>query len=673
MTETTASARVRVCAYRSAGRRAGRRTTPRAYAHTRALADAWRALVLLVTALLGVPAAAAADTRYIDYLYIEANEGDSSGGHVALQFGADTFHFQQEYGGLIRMRRDDAETFHFRYAMVGNRPIHETRIAVSPQTYAMLRDAFSARLLVQTAQFGRLEALQDDVDLFELWQRRAAGDRSVAVPVRGAGYFASDDGAVTAAPPMRSPALAALGAQVAAARGAAFVAARAAALRARLAAWQPRAVRDPAPALAPDAYPRFAAVAADDYREQLEGLTALEVLAAAPALRRDAYRVLTAAPPLDAQEHRALQRFVGELTADLAALAASPRGDFGYPLLLGMARLAALELSLSSGRPVVLDAFAADATDAPLPHGGQRDAYLTALAARLRPGVERSRRELFAQAHFREADYTHFESAANRWLEARQARQGAALRTAPGLLIPNRAARRGELIAPPLPAAVAGAELEQARAARTDQHARLAELYGYNLITRNCVSEIFATIDAGLAGQSEGDEASRRRLGGVVQTRFTLNFIPVVSAAAVERNYAAVAQRTRPSYRQLRLAALREQEPAWRVYLRESNTLTSTVYHPTDGDSAFLFFTDDAVALRPLFGAANLLVGIADGALGLVTWPSDAGARLLAGLRGAVFSLPELAFVNLRKGSMAWAEPPLIKDALSPRSSSSSP
>jgi hypothetical protein len=114
-------------------------------------------------------------------------------------------------------------------------------------------------------------------------------------------------------------------------------------------------------------------------------------------------------------------------------------------------------------------------------------------------------------------------------------------------------------------------------------------------------------------------------------------------------------------------------EPRWRVYLRESNTLTSTVYHPVDGDSAFLFFTDDTVALRPLFGTVNLLVGIADSALGLVTWPSDAGARLLAGLRGALFSLPELAFVNIRKGSMAWAPPLPVRDALSPRSSSSSP
>jgi hypothetical protein len=241
-----------------------------------------------------------------------------------------------------------------------------------------------------------------------------------------------------------------------------------------------------------------------------------------------------------------------------------------------------------------------------------------------------------------------------------------------GRLLPARPAERTDLVAPPLSEAAARVELAAARAAAADYRARLAELYGYNLITRNCVSEIFATMDAAFAdaGGAPGDaqvaaDESRRRLGGVVDTRSAFNFIPAASALAVERTYAVVAHRTRPSYRQLRLAELVRDEPAWRVALRESNTLTSTVYHADPNDSAFLFFTDDRVALRPLLGAANLLVGVADGALGLATWPVDRGARLRAGALGAVFSLPELAFVNIRKGSLAWVEPNLLPGARS--------
>jgi hypothetical protein len=136
-----------------------------------------------------------------------------------------------------------------------------------------------------------------------------------------------------------------------------------------------------------------------------------------------------------------------------------------------------------------------------------------------------------------------------------------------------------------------------------------------------------------------------------VETRFTLNFIPTVSATAVERTYAAVAQRTRPSYRQLRVAALATAHPSWAVYLRESNTLTSTAYRPAARDSAFLFFTDGLVVTRPLFGALNLLAGFGAAAVGLARSPADDGETLRAGLNGLLFSLPELVFVNVRKGS----------------------
>jgi hypothetical protein len=627
---------------------------------------------LLVLAGLGgtVPTRlVAAETRSIDYLYIEANEGGSSGGHVALRFGADVFHFQQEGAGLIRMRRDDAGAFAFRYAMLGNRPIHETRVAVSADTYALLHATFTRRLLVQTAQYERLDALQNDVALFAEWPRRGSA-AVTAFPVRAAGYFLPDGFTAGAVPASRSPALVALRTRLAEVAGADFVPRRAAVLRATLAAWQPHAVCGTAPQLAPDSPPILDPTASTVYAEQLEGLTALEVLDAASALRADAYRIADTMPALDAGERETLATDARDLSASLVALAASPRTDFGYPLLLGMARLAAIEASLAAGRLIVLDAFPADAPSAPLPEGPQRAAMLDALAAQLRPVVERARREFFAAAQFREADYTQLETMANRLLEVEGARRdGAPLRTAPGLLLPVRSATRRERIAVPLPEAIARAELAAARAAAADYHARLATLYRYNLLTQNCVSEIFATVDAALgAPGSAGDpdavaDESRRRLGGVVRMGPTLNFIPALSASAVERNYAMVARRTLRSYRQLRLAALAAEEPAWRVALRESNTLTATAYHPGSADSAFLFFTDDAGPLRPLLGAANLLVGLADGALGMLTWPADDGARLRAGLRGALFSVPELAFVNIRKGSTAWVEPELVQHA----------
>ena len=87
------------------------------------------------------------------------------------------------------------------------------------------------------------------------------------------------------------------------------------------------------------------------------------------------------------------------------------------------------------------------------------------------------------------------------------------------------------------------------------------------------------------------------------------------------------------------------------VFFRESNTLTSAIYRRNPEDSIFVFFTDDAVVVRPLFGVVNLVVGLAASAVGLATLPVDGGATLWAGLKGAIFSLPELFFQNIRKGS----------------------
>src|SRR5262245_33297357 len=85
------------------------------------------------------PRVAAAE-RLMGYVYVESNEGSASGGHVALRFGEDTFHFQHEDLGVLRLHRDDAADFLFSYALLQNRPVRESRIEVSDETYDLLRD-----------------------------------------------------------------------------------------------------------------------------------------------------------------------------------------------------------------------------------------------------------------------------------------------------------------------------------------------------------------------------------------------------------------------------------------------------------------------------------------------------------------------------------------------------
>jgi hypothetical protein len=147
---------------------------------------------------------------------------------------------------------------------------------------------------------------------------------------------------------------------------------------------------------------------------------------------------------------------------------------------------------------------------------------------------------------------------------------------------------------------------------------------------------------------------SLQRLGGYVDATQGLNFIPALSAAEVDACYTVTANREQPSYRAAQLAEMKKHESALLVFLRESNTITSTIYNRPPNDSPFLFFTDDTVIFRPLFGAFNLLTGVGETLLGLVTLPVEGTHRLYLGAQGILFSLPELFFVNLRKGTMEY-------------------
>jgi hypothetical protein len=99
------------------------------------------------------------------------------------------------------------------------------------------------------------------------------------------------------------------------------------------------------------------------------------------------------------------------------------------------------------------------------------------------------------------------------------------------------------------------------------------------------------------------------------------------------------------------MTQLSHQEIDWRLWLRESNTLTSSIYRPREGDSAFLMFTEHAFWTRPLLGTLNLGYALATTSAGLITAPTDDGVLLKEGLFGMLFSIPELGLWNIRKGT----------------------
>lgn len=614
---------------------------------------------------------AAQPPHVFDYWYIEPNSGTSSGGHAAVCLDDVCYHFQHTDLGTIRVRRDDVEQLDYVYRVLGNRTVHVTRVPIGNDTTARLRAAFDARWRVEDRQAEMLETLVQDRRLLEhLLATDLSSDaaREALVQLPGSAYFVADQHQQMQSwwpdEADSSPALDALRQQVGAMYGGDFLERRGGAIEAE--------IEGLTPPLAGAALPlpetgKLLAVGqgfAEHYRDLLTGLMALRVLREGRTLRPDA---LLASPEqefsLDAREVDALRKYISRLRDTLVHLAGSTRPDWGYPLLVGMARLLALEASVRSSRLMVLDIFPEDASSIGPDTIAQHADSFAHMADERRADFVRLRHAFFDVSVPDEARLSLLEVAANVAMETqRGVTHHVSIRVHSGRPLPMKSSMRWDWPAP----ALSRAALEHALAVaqqREDTYRRaLMRLSPYEVVRRNCVTEIFRTIETALAStpttaSSPQDlhRASREHLGGYVQWQGNLTFIPALSAHAVQAAYHVEHTLERPSYRRRALARMYARENAVRVDLRESNVLTAHSYERNDDDPAFLFFTDNVRLLRPVYGIANVLVGIGTTLAGTMLLPLDHGATLRAGMEGTLFSIPELAFISIRKGTFPFA------------------
>jgi hypothetical protein len=633
------------------------------------------AALVFVAALVLFAAAPASAAPEIDYLYIDASEGGGSGGHAAIALGDRAFHFEHRAPGILRLRREPVDAIRSRYGMFENRTILVSHVPVRQETYNLILDELNRRYLVQQQHLADHQAAVDDRRLLEAaWTRRRGSRVEEPLMLEGAGFFF--DEAVLPAPASSeedetdsttSP-LVALRHRMEAGLAPDGLRGAMHRIRAELNALVPdRNLVAPAPLAADQLVPSGYGFARR-YRDGLLKLLALEALRTARPLRpgSQAGGVL---PRLAPEDVEFVERLADALQESLVRIVQSRRPDWGFPLLLGMARLIALDETLRARRWVLLDASPASAAVIRRERLIAHPAFVRALRDRVAADFDSARAWLQARGAaegFPELEFAGLEAAGARRAEVETGlRESRDLRVAWGTVLPARGAPHREVPLPALALDDLDEALAAARAREASHAASLKRLYGYNLLTRNCVTEIFRTIEAAFArnllardptlGGPELDArvraASVEGLGGYVDPGALLNFIPAVSAAAVQSAYAVSEVEELPSYRKARMARMYGRENPVVVFLRESNTLTSTLYRRTREDSAFLFFTDDAIAARPVFGALNLVAGIGVAAAGLATLPVDHGAMVKSGLKGALFSLPELAFFNIRKGT----------------------
>jgi hypothetical protein len=271
-----------------------------------------------------------------------------------------------------------------------------------------------------------------------------------------------------------------------------------------------------------------------------------------------------------------------------------------------------------------------------------------------------TRKALLNSGGLTETNYSQLEMSANRYFELLKGRQNKAIRFIGEKALPTKSISLPDGLVPDLTRQYLISALKELDTYENHFLQELTDHYRYDLITRNCVTELFRTIDQALLPLNKGDldpkkqaervrNESTKRLGGEISASY--NFIPFMSFQSVQEHYKVTASAVLNSYRGQQLEKLYARNNGFTISLRESNTFSSTLYSYNPDDAFFVFFTDDNLALRPIFGLFNTAAGIGQSVFGFLSWPFDAGKNLESGATGVLMSLPELLFFNMRKGS----------------------
>lgn len=567
----------------------------------------------------------------LDFLYINANAGEAAGGHSALRLGDAVFHYQFFPDETFLLVRDSWDSFRFLYNDLHNRSISIASLPLDEPTQLQIRHHFTGLLVEQQQFFDELEQVQLKKKSFA---RFLEGNFDFSV--KGLGFFNFSPKAVRDSWLRR---------EIAANLGDDFFADSI----------------ETAEQVVQEIVSRVNSGADITYRQLQEALSlrsALRVLSRGTELDRQALvPAMSWEKSLNAEEVDSLQRFGDYLQSSIIGLLQSSRPDRGEALLLQTARYLAVSQSIATLQLVTLDPFFETVGTVVLKDADVEEGKLGHLQNELQRQANR-RRELFLQTK------EHPEISCS-LLEASRAKAWELSRV-------SESSRRVRiLVRPVLPAKPAVVSLENLRPDKDRLQAAIKQMnitisalydrrdteYGYNLLLRNCATELIRSLNTSFPDRERGEVS----LGGWMEADDGLVFIPFLFYNEATSAFAVPTEQFLPARRLRNLEKLYTEENDLWVWLRESNTLSSTLYEPRTKDTPFLFFTDDSFFLRPLLGLFNVGYATVHGIASVFTLPFDGGEGLSQAGRGIFYSLPELTFGNIRKGSY-----PLGKDMARP-------
>lgn len=581
--------------------------------------------------------------KTLEYLYINASEGTASGGHVALRFDKETFHFQHYDGGIIRLVKSLNLDFDYQYRYLENRSFYLAHIELTDKSYSQLHEYFISQFFQQKQQDKLLREIERNLLFFKQEFNHPL------LSIQGAGLFKTKSGRVQKEHDELSSHSKFLE-LIYKRYGDDFLNKRIIELKKK---------REAIPAdlwskssLQLKEYP-FSHVPysfASRYLDISNKILFLNVIGQGVELDEKNYFIPEGIDfKLTTAEIERLKYFRNELLNSLTRLLNSNRPDWGKSAFVLYARILSLDLSIQSKRFVLLDSFQPSSVMADKVQVKKYTQLFQAQNSQALIYLKKKKKQLFTSKSIKEKDYSLFEMVGNYYYERYNGLKNfQVIRTSGEQRLPIKSIALPTAMYPKLDSEKTKQRVENLGAYKQEYKRQIAKLYQYNLFSRNCVTEIFSSIE-----QSGVDDKNLVALSNQMKSDFA-TFIPFMAFYSLKENNSV---KKLPSFRQKNLLRMYAEENDAKVFFREFNTLTAKDYKFNEQDSLFLFFTDDKVWNRPLLGVGNLLTSAAYSVYGGVVLPFDSGKTLRKATMGMVMSLPELVFFNIRKGSYQYLLP----------------
>ncbi|MBE7412613.1 MAG: hypothetical protein L6Q54_10160 [Leptospiraceae bacterium] len=577
----------------------------------------------------------------IEYLYIDSNTGQSSGGHTAIKVGNLVYHFQHYPDKIFRIVREKWSEFRFIYNVIDNRTIRSNQIEVSQETYNLIRDNLNKTYLIQNKHLTNYSNFFNDRILIEAFQ-----EKDHRIRLRGAGYFSEFK--------KQSSDLNFISNLIEKKYGSQFITKKIKFVKNNIRNIKIfiHPLKNEIASPKKNEYPFSEETFSEVFINNSHLLEAFLAIDERRELKPQSFFYADDLKLTD-KDIEKMNLYSKNLENQIVELVNFDRKGSGYSLLVALARYLVIKKSIQENRLYFLDCF------------DSRHSLISRKAIRASLEIHPLQKEtfsyykvlkekIFVKEEFDEFDYSMLEDSANRHNEMIKGVVGfEPIRTTYEKLLPYKE-KEIQIFSPTIYSDEEVSEFHKIAKFKEEEYLKkIQQIYNYDLFLRNCVTEIFDTLNSYFI---HGEKESKFRLGGYIQGKDTLVFVPFISSFKVSKTYKIHKLEDLFSYRRLKVKQMKETENSIKVFFRESNIFTSSFYKRNPEDSFFIFFTDEEILPRPIFGVVNFFAGIAETLYGVVLLPFDRGETFVKGIKGMFFSVPEIFFINIRKGTFTYID-----------------